>query len=100
MPSINDSESRRYAPRRLPARSPGRIIDTVGAYLTDEVFLYRVVRLVAVGRDRMVELEDCYRLDVVRVPLRDLRRQLRLVTPAVANVLLSRPALTRFEPLR
>jgi hypothetical protein len=47
-------------------------------YLTDEIFLYRVVRVV----DGLVEVEDCYRLDVVRVPVRDLRRRrLRVVTP-------------------
>ena len=50
-------------------------------YLTDEVFLYRVVGLVADGHD-VIELEDCYFLDVVYVRLRDLReRRLRVVTP-------------------
>ena len=56
--------------------------DEVGIYLTDEVFLYRVVDLVASGVGEMVELEDCYWLDVVLVPLRDLRaRRLRVVRP-------------------
>ena len=51
-------------------------------YLTDEVFLYRVVGPAATSVDEIVELEDCYGLDVVRVPLRDLRpRRLRPVTP-------------------
>ena len=55
-------------------------IGGAGAYLTDEVFLYRVVGFAAGG---MVELEDCYWLDVVRVPVRGLRaRGLRVVTPA------------------
>ena len=58
-------------------------IDTPGVYLTDEVFLYRVVGLVASGVERVVELEDCYGLDVVRVPVRALRRRgLRVVAAA------------------
>ncbi len=53
-------------------------------YLTDEVFLYRVVGLVAGEGDRLVELEDCFRLDVARVPVTALRaRGLRVVVPAV-----------------
>ena len=52
-------------------------------YLTDGVFLYRVTGLVAGGADEIVEIEDCYWLDVVQVPIGDLRgRQLRLVTPS------------------
>jgi hypothetical protein len=63
----------------VPARS-----DIAGLYLTDEVFLYRVVGSVASGVDELVELEDCYGLDVVRVPVSDLRsRRLRVVTAAV-----------------
>jgi hypothetical protein len=51
-------------------------------YLTDGVFLYRVARLFVDGADVTVELEDCYRLDVVEVSMSDLRaRGLRLVTP-------------------
>ena len=53
-----------------------------GAYLTNEVFLYRVVRVAASGTGEIVDLEDCYLLDVVRVPARELReRRLRVVTP-------------------
>jgi hypothetical protein len=52
-------------------------------YLTNEAFLYRVVRFVATAVGDMVELEDCFGLDVVRVPLAELRlRRLRVVTPA------------------
>jgi hypothetical protein len=58
---------------------PGRThdpIDAADVYLTDEVFLYRVA---GVGAGT-VELEDCYRLDLVRVPLLDVRaRGLRVV---------------------
>jgi hypothetical protein len=58
-------------------------LDGVSTYLTDGVFLFRVVGVVASGADEMVALEDCYWLDVVHVPLSDLRaRRLRVVTPA------------------
>lgn len=64
-----------------PAGAVSRPTAPAGAYLTDGVFLYRVVDLVASGVGEMVELEDCYWLDVVRVPLTDLRaRQLRVVS--------------------
>jgi hypothetical protein len=54
-----------------------------GIYLTNEVFLYRVVRVAASDRGEMVELEDCYTLDVVRVPIRQFdASQLRVVTAA------------------
>jgi hypothetical protein len=54
-----------------------------GLYLTDEVFLYRVVDVQVSEPEEMVELEDCYGLDVVRVPLRAVRaRRFRVVTPA------------------
>jgi hypothetical protein len=56
-----------------------RPADSAGVYLTDEVFLYRVV-----GEPvDVVELEDCYGLDIVRVPADELdARRLRIVTPA------------------
>jgi hypothetical protein len=54
-----------------------------GAYLTDGVFLYRVVDLFVTAAGEMAELEDCYGLDVVRVPLQAVTaRRLRVVTPA------------------
>jgi hypothetical protein len=54
-----------------------------GAYLTDEVFLFRVVDVLRNPAGDLVELEDCYGLDVVRVPFRALgARRLRVVTPA------------------
>ena len=57
-------------------------VDQLGAYLTDEVFLYRVADLLMTGAGEMVELEDCYGLDVVRVPVDELRdRRLRVVAP-------------------
>lgn len=53
-------------------------------YLTDEVFLYRLISGSCLPRDGSVELEDCFQLDVVRVPLQELRqRSLRVVMPAL-----------------
>jgi hypothetical protein len=57
-----------------------------GVYLTDEVFLFRVVGLAVGGADGLLEIEDCYGLDVVRVPATDVRaRGLRVVKPAQAT---------------
>jgi len=68
-----------------PTRSVAEEIDGAGVYLTNEVFLYRVVRFVVSAVGEMVELEDCFGLDVVRVPLAELHsRRLRVVTPACA----------------
>jgi hypothetical protein len=49
-----------------------------GVYLTDGVFLYRIA-----GFDAgMIEVEDCYHLDRVRLPVTGVRaRQLQVVTP-------------------
>jgi len=74
MPTIDDADNRRER------------VDQTGFYLTNEVFLYRVDGRVASGVDETLELEDCYRLDVVRVPATDLRaRRLRVVTPASSD---------------
>jgi hypothetical protein len=55
-----------------------------GAYLTDGVFLYRLVGPLA--SEGVVEVEDCYSLDVARVPVRNVQeRGLRVVTPAAAR---------------
>lgn len=52
-------------------------------YLTDGVFLFRVVQWVTSAIGEMIDLEDCYLLDVVRVPACDVRaRSLRVVVPA------------------
>jgi hypothetical protein len=83
MSALNGTDNRNTADRPVPAGALAERIDEPSVYLTDEVFLYRVVGLAANGVGQMVELEDCYRLDVVRVPVRDLRaRRLRVVTPA------------------
>jgi hypothetical protein len=92
--SGSNSQMSALSPADIP-EAPGCWVSTgaisgqiarAGAYLTDEVFLYRVVGTVAGGDREMVELEDAYWLDVVCVPLRDLRaRRLRLVTPMHAD---------------
>jgi hypothetical protein len=57
-----------------------------GVYMTDEVFLYRLAGIGQYGSAEFVELEDCYRLDVVQVPISDLRaRALRIVTPSTRD---------------
>ena len=58
--------------------------DAAAVYLTNEVFLYRLVGLAGRGADEVVELEDCYGLDIVTVSAMDCRaRRLRVVTPRV-----------------
>jgi hypothetical protein len=67
--------------RAVTSGGIGRL-DQAGVYLTDEVFLYRVVDRVLTPMGEMIEVEDCYWLDVVRVPVGDLvARRLRVVTP-------------------
>ncbi len=57
--------------------------DAGAVYLTDEVFLYRVAGLEGSSAGEVVELEDCYGLDVVKVSAADLHaRRLRVVRPA------------------
>jgi hypothetical protein len=59
--------------------------DGPGLYLTNGAFLYRVVRIVASDTGEMVELEDCYSLDVVRIPMPAFHeRRLRVVIAAPA----------------
>jgi hypothetical protein len=58
-----------------------------GTYLTNEVFLYRVVGSVPDDHRDVVKLEDCYLLDIVDVPVSQLRRdRFRVVTPAIDAV--------------
>jgi len=83
MSAFNGSDNRGTADGSAPVGALAEGLDESSVYLTDEVFLYRVVGLAANGVGQIVELEDCYRLDAVRVPVRDLRaRRLRVVTPA------------------
>jgi hypothetical protein len=67
-------------------------------YLTDEVFLFRVAGLTGSPGWELVELEDCYGLDVVSVPMASLgARRLRIVTPHPPTVGLD-PAQARDRP--
>lgn len=85
MSRLQRAERRRGPVSPVAAAAIDAPVDEAGVYLTDEVFLYRVVGRVAGELDQLVELEDCYRLDVVQVPIRDLRaRRLRVVTPALS----------------
>lgn len=76
-------------PRPGQAAAAGDVaghIDGASPYLTDGVFLYRVVRSVPSEVGELLELEDCFCLDVVRVAPADLRaRRLRAVTPAAGE---------------
>ena len=55
--------------------------DGDGLYLTNDVFLYRVVRIVPSDGGPVVVLEDCYSLDAVRVSIREVHdRGLRVVS--------------------
>jgi len=61
-------------------------VHAADVYLTDEVFLYRVDDVLETAAGEVVDVEDCYWLDVVRVPAHDLKaRRLRVVTPTRAE---------------
>ena len=54
-------------------------------YLTDGVNLYRFVGEIGSGIGQLIGLEDCWSLEVVLLPIGDLRaRRLRAVVPAGA----------------
>jgi hypothetical protein len=68
--------------------------DDAGLYVTDEAFLFRVVGLVDTDAGEMVELEDCFGLDVVQVPITEPRllRMRVVMTAADAS-----PGATKLE---
>jgi len=71
-------------PRLIQAAPDMNGSPAIGVYLTNGIFLYRVAGLLADVEDGLIELEDCYLLDVVHVPITELvQRCMRLVTPAV-----------------
>ena len=83
MPTSHYADTRRTADGSAPYAGPARETRAGDVYVTDGVFLYRIVRVVAGAAADMVELEDCFLLDIVRIPLADLRaRRLRVITPA------------------
>ena len=75
------AQNGRIADGIVARRDVGGGGDGAGVYLTDGVFLYRFVGSVENGGGELVELEDCYWLDVVQVPVSEvLARRLRVVT--------------------
>ena len=68
---------------RLPANVAPSHVDGGSLYVTNEAFLYRIVGVTSDGAGELVEVEDCYSLDVVLVPIERFRaRRLRVVTPS------------------
>lgn len=68
------------------ARDPRAVADEdCGRYLTDGVNLYRFLGAMASGMGEMVGLENCRSLDVMLVPIGELRaRRMRTVVPVDA----------------
>jgi hypothetical protein len=86
MPSRRSADAIRTADGPAPTLTAAETVGGADVYLTDEVFLYRVVRVLAGAAGEIVELEDCYLLDIVRIPVVDLgRRRLRVITPAAGR---------------
>jgi hypothetical protein len=80
---LRNPDTRQATDRRAAVDAAAAHMDEVGVYLTDEVFLYRIVDVVVTGAGEMADIEDCFWLDVVRVPMGDvLARRLRVVTPS------------------
>jgi hypothetical protein len=70
-----------------------------GVHLTNGVFLYRLAGPLL--SEETVEVEECYSLDVVRVPVRHVReRRLRVVTPGAARTAETTPFESRQERSR
>ena len=75
-----DADRRNTAVASTPERADNE--GELDVYLTDETFLYRLVNVRPTESGDVAEIEDCYRLDAVRVPMRDLlARDLRFVRP-------------------
>jgi hypothetical protein len=86
MPTVLSGDQSRIAHAALDAYLASGDPDGAGLYLTNEVFLYRVVGIAANDMGEVVELEDCYSLDVVCVPIHKFRaNRLRVVTAAPAQ---------------
>jgi len=78
---------------RPESGSPPRVVADTGAaadfaglesrYLTDGINLYRCLGRIGSGRGEMIGLEDCSSLELMLLPMRELRaRRLRAVIPA------------------
>ena len=80
---LDSADTLHAADPRTVAGADRAHVHQAGVYLTNEVFLYRVVGRVITAAGEMFDVEDCYRLDVVRVPASDVAaRRLRVVTPS------------------
>lgn len=54
--------------------------------MTNEFFRYRVISVATSDAGYMVEFENCFLLDVARVPIDDFKaRRLRALTPLGVN---------------
>lgn len=80
------------SPARAAATDSGAVSTAVipGFYLTDEVSLFRLgCRLRTPGRGVLVELEDCKTLDLILLPMSELRskhlRRVRHAGPAAGR---------------
>lgn len=80
---LHGGDTLHAADSRTVASASAVHVDQGTVYLTNEVFVYRIVDRVVTGAGEMVDVEDCYRLDVVRVAASDLAsRHLRVVMPS------------------
>ena len=69
------------ARRRVNVLLGMRAPDDGDVYLTDGVFLFRIIGPICAGDDAVAQVEDCYSLNVIRIPVRELvARGLRPVT--------------------
>ncbi len=83
MSILSRSESDRRAQGRIEGVAVFDHAGRAGRYLTDGVDLYRSLGVIAGGMGQMVGLENCRSLDVVLLPIGELRtRGLRAVIPA------------------
>ena len=83
MSILSRAEPDRRAPARIDAVAVAEDAGRTGCYLTDGVNLYRSLGAIAAGMGQMVGLENCRSLDVVLLPIGELRtRGLRAVIPA------------------
>jgi len=86
MSTLHRADDRGTSLSSRPAGAGHVRIDREAMYVTDEVFLYRVVGVLASEGDALAELEDCYGLDVVSAPISELRaRRVRVVIPVPAD---------------
>ncbi len=72
--------------RRVDAVAAAKHARQPGSYLTDGVDLFRSLGAVAGGMGQMVGLENCRSLDVMLLPIGEVRtRGLRAVVPAAGE---------------